>query len=137
MKRIAALGALLLSLAACGGGTAVGDIEVGACFDDPDSETVSQLQIIDCAQPHDNEVYAKALLTDSLWPGTAAIEEFSIDACLAEFETYVGQTYAESPLDYFFLSPTEEGFNQGDITVLCVLYSADLEKLEGSQAASP
>lgn len=135
MKRPFGLITLALALAACGGGTAVGDIDVGDCFNDPGSETVTNLEVVDCAVPHDNEVYAKVFLAETVWPGMDAVEEFAVDACLTEFEAYVGQTYAESPLDYLFLSPTEEGFDQGDTTVLCVLYSADLAKLTGTQKA--
>lgn len=136
MKRIAVLVGLVLALAACGGGgTAINEVAVGDCFNDPNSELVTTLEIVDCAEPHDNEVYAKTLLTESVWPGSEAVEEVAFAACLGEFEGYVGETYAESSLDYFFLSPTEEGFGDGDRTVLCVLYSADLEKLSGSRRA--
>lgn len=133
MKRTLGLGvALVLLAAACSGGTAVDKIGAGDCFDDPDSEVVSSLELIDCAQPHDNEVFAEVLMSESVFPGDNAIGDFAFEECLAPFEAYVGETYEESPLDYFYLGPTEESWGNGDRGVLCVLYSADLSPLTGS-----
>jgi hypothetical protein len=133
MKRAFGLGlALVLVAAACGGGTAVDEIAAGDCFDDPDSDVVSALELIDCSEPHDNEVFAEILMSESAFPGDNAIGDFAFEQCLAPFESYVGESYVESPLDYFYLGPTEESWDDADRGVLCVLYSADLAKLTGS-----
>ena len=135
MRRTVALVVLALSLASCGGGTAVTDVKIGDCFDDPDSEIVSALDVVDCSEAHDNEVYAEVFMSDSVFPGDAGVGEFAFDACFDAFEPYVGQSYADSPLDYLYLGPTEESWDSGDRAVLCVLYSADLSKLTGSMRA--
>jgi Septum formation len=122
-----------LSITACGGGTAVDEVGVGDCFDDPETELVAALELIDCSLPHDNEVYAEVLMPGSQFPGDEEIAEFGFDACLAEFEGYVGESYVDSPLDYLFLSPSAESWDGGDRAFLCFLYSADLAKLTGSQ----
>ncbi|MFW2383673.1 MAG: septum formation family protein [Acidimicrobiales bacterium] len=133
MKRVLGLGlALVVLAAACGGGTAVDEIGAGDCFDDPDTEVVSALELIDCAEPHDNEVFAEIFMSESAFPGDNAIGDFAFDGCLAPFEAYVGESYEESPLDYFYLGPTEDSWDLGDRGVLCVLYSVDLSKLTGS-----
>ncbi|MCP4964360.1 MAG: hypothetical protein GY926_03910 [bacterium] len=133
MKRVLGLGLVLVLLAtACGGGTSVTELDAGDCFDDPDSEVVSSLELIDCAEPHDNEVFSQIFMPESTFPGDTAIGDFAFDGCLAPFEAYVGESYEDSPLDYFYLGPTEDSWDLGDRGVLCVLYSADLSKLTGS-----
>lgn len=126
---------LVLAVAGCGRGTAVGDVKVGDCFDDTGAELVTHLEIIDCLRPHDNEVYAELQMEGDAWPGADSVESFAVSACLDRFEPYVGTSYEESRLDYFFLTPTEEGWAGGDRSVFCVLYSADLEKLTTPQKA--
>jgi hypothetical protein len=108
MKRASGLGlALVLVVAACGGGTAVDEIAAGDCFDDPDSDVVSALELIDCGEPQDSEVFAEILMSESAFPGDNAIGDFAFEQCLAPFETYVAESYEESPLDYFYLGPIE------------------------------
>ena len=123
--------ATALVLAACGG-TAVTEVGIGDCFDDPDSNVVSSLDLIDCAEPHDNEVFAEVIMSGSSFPGDDGVAEFAFEACFDPFEAYVGEPYAESPLDYVYLGPTQESWEEGDRSVLCVLYAADLAKLTGS-----
>ncbi|MDJ0954229.1 MAG: septum formation family protein [Acidimicrobiia bacterium] len=135
MKRVVGIFVVAVAVAACSGGTSVLDVAVGDCFDDPDSEIVSTLDIVDCAEPHDNEIYAKLQMSGAAFPGDDGVGEFAIDACLADFESYVGESYATSALDYFYLGPTEDSWNGGDREVLCVLYAANLAKLTGSMRA--
>ena len=124
--------ALALVLAACTAGTSVTEIEVGDCFDDPEGELISNLELLECSDPHDNEVFAEVFIDGVAFPGNDALIEFGFDSCLSEFEAYVGESYAESPLDYSFLYPSEESWSEGDRSFLCYLYSADLSKLTGS-----
>ncbi len=123
---------LTVVLAACSVGTAVTDIEVGDCFDDPEEVLVATVEVVDCSQPHDNEVFAQVDTGGVVFPGNDALREIGAEACLPEFEAYVGETFAESPLDYTFLSPSEESWEEGDRTFVCFLYSPDLSKLTGS-----
>lgn len=133
VRMLSLVAAVAVLAVACGGGTAVDEIGVGDCFDDPDSELVSALPLIECSQPHDNEVYAEVTMSGDAFPGDEAVGDFAFDTCLVEFESYVGETYVNSPLDYTYLGPTEDSWNgASDRTVLCVLYSADLSKLTGS-----
>ena len=136
MTKIAVLLGVVTLVAGCSQATSVGAVNVGDCFDDPGQELVTEIQLIDCGQPHDNEVYAAVLMDDGSWPGTDAVTNYAVDACLDQFEPYVGVSYADSPLDYFYLSPTQASWAQGDQRVLCVLYQAGLEKLTGSQRAN-
>ena len=131
MRRFALLVPVVI-LAGCGGATSVADIAVGDCFDDPGETVISELELIDCDQPHDNEVFANLQIEEALFPGEEILDSFAIDACLAPFEAYVGEQYADSSLDYWYLSPTEESWAGDDRAITCVLYSADLAKLTRS-----
>ena len=131
MRRFASLVPAAL-LVACNGATSVADIAVGDCFDDPDETIVSELEIIDCDQPHDNEVFANLQVEEPDFPGEGVLSSFAIDVCLAPFEAYVGESYADSPLDYWYLTPTAESWAAGDRAITCVLYNADLTKRTGS-----
>ena len=63
--------------------------------------------------------------------------EEAIDTCVAEFESYVGATYEESALDFSFLTPTQETWDDlDDRTVGCFLYDFGLAKLTGSMKDS-
>lgn len=135
---VVALG-LALGLAGCGGGgaTPVSDLARGDCFDDPAvSDAIAEIDLVDCAQSHDNEVFANLVIEQTVYPGDEAIADFAFDSCLDPFEAYVGEAYADSTLDYTFLAPTAESWNQvGNRVVTCILYSADLAKLTGSMEA--
>ena len=50
---------LAVAAAACSSGESVFSLELGDCFDDPETfDEVSELDTIDCSEPHDNEIYA-------------------------------------------------------------------------------
>jgi hypothetical protein len=121
------------ALAGCGGKSAF-DLQVGDCFDDPESfEEVETVPERECSEPHDNEVYANVVMSGTEWPGQTAVEDFADEACLDEFEPYVGAAYEDSALEFGWLVPTEESWNEADDrTVTCILYDINLEKLTGS-----
>ena len=127
---------------ACGD-TAVTALEVGACFDDPGDLSqggveVGQVDTIDCAQPHDNEVYALADYEggDDEFPGDDDIDDFAREACLDAYEPYVGIDYQDSRFLVGTIKPTGESWAQGDREVVCFLYHPDGEKLTGSKRDS-
>lgn len=113
------------------------DLRVGMCFNDPtgiaDVETVDR---VDCAFPHDNEVFHLFDMPAGDWPGQDVIETASADGCLAAFDSYVGLEYEFSILDIFPLYPTEASWAEGDREIVCALYHIDLEKLIGSMRDS-
>lgn len=131
MKRNLALLAFAVIAVACGGN--VFELEVGQCFDDPDSfDEVANVEIVECAEPHDNEVYELFDLPDGDYPGDTTIEDNAVDGCLAAFDVYVGRDYASSSLDMRFLVPTPDTWGSGDREVVCVLYDLNGAQLTGS-----
>ena len=132
-RAIVILFAVSALTAACGGKSAF-ELQVGDCFDDPsDTEVIKEVPERECAAPHDNEVYANRAMPNESWPGEEAVWDWADEACLAEFEPYVGASYEASSLDFAWLVPTEASWNGiDDRTVTCFLYDLDYEKLTGS-----
>ena len=121
--------------AGTGGGTSaslgqfdVFNTSVGECFDDSGD-------VVDCAEPHDNEVYAifshEGGASDP-YPGDDVMEPFAEDGCTAEFETYVGLDHESSRYQGHFARPSADTWAEGDREVVCFLYDANLQKLTGS-----
>jgi len=136
VRRLLVSSALVVALAACGTAS-VFDFTVGDCFDDPsESGEVSSVTTVDCAEPHDNEVYALFDYDGSdEYPGEETLSTAADDGCEGRFEAYVGTAYLDSEVYYTHLIPTEESWGTGDREVVCVLYIPG-EKIEGSLEGS-
>lgn len=117
-----------LIASACTGN--VFSLEVGQCFDDPSSfDEVTDVPIVECQGPHDNEIYEVFDLPDGDYPGIDNVESTSESACLAAFEPFVGRDYASSALDIGYLYPTPDTWRNGDREVICMVYNLSGDKL--------
>lgn len=140
--RTAHLAILVLALVATGcsflNNGNVFELAVGDCFDDSSStETeLSDVPVVDCAEPHDNEVFFTFEMADGDFPGDQAILDEAESRCLPAFEDYVDRDYATSELDIFPITPTAGSWGNGDREVICALYDLDLDKLTGSMQGS-
>jgi hypothetical protein len=121
--------------AACSGN--VFDLAVGDCFDDGDMavggvEEIGQVPMVECSEPHDNEVYAVVTVAGDVFPGDVAIQGQADDVCMGAFDGFVGLDYETSVLDFGWLVPTAETWDAGDRVVACFIYRMDLEKVTGT-----
>jgi hypothetical protein len=111
------------------GNTTFADLRIGNCVDDLaalDYSTILGLDVVDCAQPHDSEVYALPELTGTTYPSDADLTQQADDACYAAFAAYAGVNYEESALDYDYYTPTKQGWLQDhDRVVTCVVFHPD------------
>lgn len=131
---------VFLLLAGCTEQGNVFSLAVGACFDDVDAflnegedEEVTNLPIVDCAEPHDNEVFHTFEVEADSFPGMEKLGEIADQGCYEAFEDYVAMPYPESRFDFMYLIPTKNGWKWlRDRQVTCFLYDMDLEKIEGS-----
>jgi hypothetical protein len=138
MRRIIIpLAAVALLAAACTQGN-VFDLAVGDCFDDPSNlEEVTDVPIVECSSPHDNEVYLNHSVSEvSTYPGTAQMGELADEVCLDAFQPCVGRSYETSELEFGWLTPTSESWRQGDRIITCFLYDLNFAKLTGSMKGS-
>jgi hypothetical protein len=132
MKRIAVV-ALVIGLVASACSSTVLKLDVGTCFDDPETfEQVEDVPIVECDVPHDNEVIANQDLTGNDYPGVEQVENRATQICYDNFSDYVGISYEESIYDIGWLYPTEETWDAGDREVICFAYHLDFEKITGS-----
>ncbi|HEY9412677.1 MAG TPA: septum formation family protein [Jiangellaceae bacterium] len=99
-------------------------VKVGDCIGAfGDGEQVSEIPVVPCTEPHDQEVYAAVQVPDAAeYPGDAAVEDQAKTDCSAEFQTFVGLAYDDSELYVNFLTPTADSWAQGDREILCTIY---------------
>jgi hypothetical protein len=103
----------------------------GECFNNPSGEEVSEVDLIDCSDPHELEVFASVTLVGGAYPGDAALFERAFDSCLGFFESYVGEPYETSILYMFPFTPAEGTWNDGERNALCVVF----ESVPGTEGA--
>lgn len=116
-----------------GGGLGAFVIQVGDCFNLPDSTLVASIEAVPCAQPHDAEAYATFDQLGNDYPGALAVEEASLVGCYERFAPFVGADYETSELDFYWLEPTEESWNElDDRETMCAIVAYDGSKLTGS-----
>ncbi|WP_136708006.1 septum formation family protein [Agromyces sp. H66] len=97
-------------------------IRVGDCMNMVDDEVVSEVPVVPCGEPHDEEVYFDFTLDDGEYPGDDAVLEASDTGCFEQFEPFVGLAYESSTLDFYAYRPTAESWAQGDRVVSCVIW---------------
>ncbi len=151
MKRI--VGAAVLAVAAFGGAGAFDDntvrddtgsivesgglgayaLRIGDCFNFPEEDLIISLEALPCSQPHDAEAYHAFDQTGTDWPGSEEVSLSSDLGCFDPFEGFVGVAWEFSELDYSYLEPTRESWEEGDDReVTCAITSYDGSKLIGS-----
>jgi hypothetical protein len=110
-------------------------IRVGDCLNDSSvSDEVTEIPLVPCSEPHDSQVYASIILPGDAFPGVDVVIAEADDACLDEFERFVGIRYVDSIYDFSYYFPTERSWAKGDREILCVIYDPAGEKLTGSLA---
>jgi hypothetical protein len=137
MRGRASFIALLMGLLLAGCSGNVFDLAVGDCFDDGDIavggiEEVGDVPMVECTEPHDNEVYAVVTVEGEQFPGEVAIQNQADETCFGAFEGFVGLDYETSVLDFGWLIPTADTWDAGDRVIACFIYRMDFEKVTGT-----
>ena len=115
-------------------------IDVGQCFDTdsfaPGSAIdLSSARVVDCAGPHQQEVYAITVQPGDAgapYPGDDVLTAFADDSCLAAFTPYTGLDYRASHYDIANARPDRAAWDGGERRVICALHDADFAELVGS-----
>ncbi|MCS5714119.1 septum formation family protein [Herbiconiux sp. CPCC 205716] len=118
-----------------GGGTDVFDLVVGDCFDEWDGDTVFEVPVVDCASPHDWEVYDDFEVpdtSDGTFPGEDKLDVAADDGCLTAFETFLGVSYADTIYDYSYLVPTEDSWTESDDRLVTCIITDPAGQVTGS-----
>lgn len=103
-------------------------LRVGDCltldWDGPEEETVEvwTVHVTPCASPHDSEAYALSHMTGSEFPGEKRAMAEADEFCYGEFSRFVGTPWEDSRLDFTYLYPTAESWDQlRDRELLCIV----------------
>ena len=121
------------------GNVTVDDLRVGDCFNaaevtDPEETEISEVEGVPCDEPHAFEVFAVADYAGAAYPATDSQFEAAFgEVCVPPFEEYVGIAYVDSALWASAITPTEEGWNDGDREFICHLHEEDATPLSESQ----
>jgi hypothetical protein len=109
----------------------VTELRTGDCFDlqDPDAEIIEQVDAKVCTEPHHFEMVYVADMPDGDYPSEDAMDQFAYEQCLPAFGSYVGVSYEESLYELTYVTPTEDGWGNGDHAIQCVAYHPDNEAL--------
>ena len=135
------------------GNTPFSGIRIGDCLDDSDEmgiwsdgyyvEALS-LDVVDCAEPHNSEVFGITSLEGEAFPGDDAVYTTASGQCAEFYEPYVGITLEEaltleaaSPLSIHYYGPGPESWDAGDRDALCVLFDVEDRPLVGSVVGGP
>ena len=129
----------IVVLAACEGN--VFSLKVGDCFNGEESNTeesieVTDVELVSCDDPHENEVYAVFELPDSSWKGNDYVFEQASIGCGARFEAFVGIEYELSTLYADIVYPSEESWKENDRKVKCSVTEESAMKVSGSAKGS-
>jgi Septum formation len=116
------------------------ELRVGDCFEEPAVEVVDNVQHHPCGENHDSEVVfvgehpaakGAAPLSDAVfrdWIGTK---------CLPAFASYTGvDLMSQEVLDLGYFVPTNEGWDDGDRTVICYAVRVDGAQMTQSVRAN-
>ena len=91
------------------------------CFQDPDDASVSEVTVVRCALPHDNEAFHTFDLPDGAFDADH-IEQAATIRCKGAFPAYVGIPYQDSALFVDWMKPSARSWEHGDRRVICILY---------------
>lgn len=143
MRRALALSSILMlpALGGCallGGATveelqlAVGECILNSAVSSEGESEVNSLPRVDCAEPHDGEVFHVEEMTELTEEALTAGDE----TCYAEYEAYVGVPYEESVYYYTTMTPTQSSWDLGDRQLACILVGDEGTQLTGSLKGS-
>ncbi len=129
----------LVLMTGCGAaddGDDVFSIVVGDCLDDADvPDEVTTLPIVDCAEPHDSEVFARTEATGTTFPGDDVLQGMLAEFCRGDaFTEFVGLPFVESRYATRGYYPTAESWANGDRELLCTVVDESGAQLTGSLA---
>lgn len=107
---------------------AVTTLAVGDCLDEPEVDRLQETERIDCALPHQLEVFAvleHPASANGPFPGNEELLRWAAEECQDRFAGYVGTSYEDSELFLTHFTPVAAGWEDGDRGVTCLVYAVD------------
>ncbi|MFF9015944.1 DUF4190 domain-containing protein [Streptomyces sp. NPDC014870] len=111
-------------------------LRTGQCYnvDGKLEAETSDVEVVDCAQPHEGEVTGGFKLTGfTKWPGETSIDDIATKRCGDIGEAYALDSWAfpEEVYDFYYM-PSRESWRVGDRTVTCAFVIDGGEPMKGS-----
>lgn len=109
-------------------------LKVGDCINYEPTEEGENSRLVDCAQPHAEEVFSVFDFPNATtaFPGYEAIGALQQTRCQVAFDDYVGISWEQSAYSLGFSGPTEATWADGDHAIACTLEDANGQPLTGS-----
>lgn len=97
-------------------------LKVGDCINTSGAGEVETVPVVDCAEPHDQEIFAATNLTGDTFPGDTVVSD-ELDAfCMGDvFTDFIGLPYADSIFYTSGFYPTAASWENGDRELLCTV----------------
>lgn len=101
-------------------------LAIGDCINTTDETEITSIPVVDCDEPHDQEVFAATDMTGDTFPGDSAVSD-ELDAfCQGDvFTDFIGLAYADSIFYTSGLQPTSSSWDNGDRELLCTVGNPD------------
>jgi hypothetical protein len=99
------------------------DLKVGNCIGDANSTQgdVRTFDAVDCAKPHDGEVFTIIGVAGAKYPGTMFVTGKGQRGCRARLRRQATpKAFKDKLLGYKFVYPTKQSWAQGDHEVTCL-----------------
>jgi len=99
------------------------ELRVGNCITDANSTRgdVRTFDAIDCAQPHNGEVFTIIPLWDGAYRGKQAVTAKGQRGCRARLQRQAtAKAFRDKQLGFKFVYPTKQSWAQGDHEVTCL-----------------
>ncbi|MCS5719037.1 septum formation family protein [Herbiconiux sp. CPCC 205763] len=100
--------------------TDVFTLKVGDCLNDIDEMLISDVPLVDCAAPHDLEIFDEFTVTDASWDPVSLAQEAD-SGCTDRFAAFIGLPYDDSTLDVTSYKPTATSWITGDRLISCMV----------------
>jgi hypothetical protein len=134
-------GATSSSPTASGATSSVGALDVGACYrlptDDASSDSVGDVAVVPCTEPHDGQVYAHAPLTFDDYPSDAALTAAAESGCGADDSSLDPSVASSDTMSPSWYAPLEADWADSPHTATCVIESNDPNGLTRSWTTTP
>ena len=120
------------------GDLAAEELRAGDCFDlqDPEAEELEKVTGLPCSSEHEYETFFVGTMAEGAFPTEEGFLEWIDANCVPAFNEYVGLAYDASELDFTWLQPTSEAWNDGDRSMQCVLFHPRIHRLTESLKGS-
>jgi hypothetical protein len=119
----------ILTLAACDRlSLSAATLGVGDCFQEPEGETIEDVQRAPCTEPHTGEViFTGEYPNADAYPTQEELESWVQANCIdSTFQAFTGRTFEEATdIELGYFSPTSEGWGKGDRQMTCYLVPTD------------